>query len=501
MTMEPVAKRKRRSFGPRSRLLLLLSAALVLTALALLLLHLSKEPHAAAPQPASTARTLFSHAPEDVKAITVQRPNEAPWAVTEDEASRLFVLTGEDSYTLSEQETAKLRDAAHDMTCEAVLAQNRAEYAGHLADFGLDAPGRVASITFSDGSTVTLRVGSATAHNAAWYYTTIDGDDCLYALGTGFVDALFVSRESLVDVVQPVLHRARIDRITLTRGDGSIQAEWTLQGSIEAGDASDRWRITQPFAYPADAQSMSSILTNAANLRLGAYVAPATPDNLTRYGFDTPRMTIEIHMAPGTIGTTDMDGAFTAEDWPESTCTFVIGGQRSDMVDYVLHENSIYVSSHFTMGVFLSVDPRSSMSRYPVLTALGNLAQLTIDAPEGSTAYVLTRTERIAENNDLVYDADGRIVYDMSVTRNGEACSFEAFEAAYDRLITVSVSGVLPEDSVVDEAPHTVYTFTDVDGTVHTVALHTCGVLHDAVSVDGHLAFYLVKGEFKLDMP
>ena len=48
---------------------------------------------------------------------------------------------------------------------------------------------------------------------------------------------LLVSRESLREVLQPTLHKARIDRLTLTNGDGSIRAQWTLQGSIAASDA------------------------------------------------------------------------------------------------------------------------------------------------------------------------------------------------------------------------------------------------------------------------
>ncbi len=499
--METVAKKKRRAITARGRLLILLLAVAAVVGLVLLERCLTQEPDAGAiPAAASTSRSLFSYAPEDVTAITVQRLEEAPWTVDLDPESGLFVLAGENGFTLTENETAALRDAAHTMICEAVLADDPAEYADHLADFGLDDPDRIASITFSDGRTLTLRVGNPTAGNAAWYYTTMDGDDCLYALGQGFVDALFVSEESLWEVTQPVIHRARIDRITLLQGDGSIHAEWTLLADITASDALDRWQITSPFSYPASSDSMSTLLKNTANLRLGAYVGPATPENLTLYGFDAPRMTIEIHMAAGTIGTTNMDGAFTTEDWPENTVRLTIGGQRSDMVDYVRYEDGIYVSSHFTMGVFLSIDPRDSMNRYPVMTALGNLAALTIEKNGETTHYALTRNEQVAENNELIYDETGSLVYDVTVTRNGEAYDYAAFEAAYEQLITISVTGVIPDGDAADNAPHTIYTFTDVDGTVHTVALHSYGVLHDAIAVDGHQAFYISKGAFTTDL-
>lgn len=498
--MQHVEKKKPRVHSRRGRLIMLLAAAAVLIA-ALLLTRKLEQPEVSSGQTlADPVQTLFAYDAADVLGISVTRQGEEPWEVRLDAESGCFVLQGESGFTLSQSTTTELQQAASIITCESVVSDNPAEYADHLAEYGLDAPTRVATITFADGSARTLRIGSRAAHTSAWYYLTIDGDDHLYALSSGMVDDLFVSRESLYDVTQPVIHKARIDRITLRGSDGAVKTEWTLMGDITDDDVSERWQITAPFVYPADATAMTSLLANAANLRLGAYVCPATAEALTAYGFDAPRLTIEIHMAEGTIGSTGWDGAYTAADWPASSVTFTIGGSRSDMVDYVLHEGSIYVSSHFSMAVFLDADPRSFMNRYPVLTALGNLAALTIEENGAVTRYELTRTEQVAPNNDLVYDEEGNIVWDTAVTRNGEAFDFTAFEAAYTRLIGVSVAGVIPEGDTVDTAPHTVYTFTDVDGTVHTVALTGYGVLHDAVSVNGHQAFYITKNAFRLEL-
>ena len=99
-----------------------------------------------------------------------------------------------------------------------------------------------------------------------------------------------------------------------------------------------------------------------------------------------------------------------------------------------------------------------------------------------------------------IYDEDGNPVYTVTVTCNGVPVDYAAFEAAYNNLSLVTVSGTLPAAEAITAQPHTVYTFTDVDGTVHTVALATFDVLHDAVIVDGHAAFYLIKGGFKLNM-
>lgn len=508
--MQRVEKKKQRIPRWERPLLAALCAAL-LAAVLLLTWHVS-QPQPVTPRGAlSTAETLYSYAPEAVVAMTIQRSGEAPWSLHLDD-SGCFRLSGEDGFLLSPASTLELQQAAASITCEQVLSADPAEYTPHLAEYGLEPPDCTAVITFADGTVHTLQLGSRTAHAPTWYYMTLAGDDRLFALGIGFVDALFVSRESLREITQPTLHKARIDCLSLHNGDGSLRAQWTLPCAIDETDASERWLITAPFTYPADATAMDGLLSNIANLRLGAYVAPATPEALALYGFDSPRQIITIHMAAGSIGTTGVDGIYSVTDWPESTVTFTIGGARSDMVDYVLYGDSIYVSSHFTMGMFITTDPANTMNRYLVLTALGNLASLSIEENGTTTTYTLIRTERVAANNDLLYDESGNLQWDVQIAsgvtatgENGEALtvdgdpvSYEAFAAAYSRLAGVCAAGTLPADAAPEAVPHTVYTFTDVDGSVHTIALHSYGTLHDAIAVNGHQAFYIPKGAFSL---
>lgn len=476
--------------GLHRRLLLLGAALLLLGGVICACIWLSGDTKDDWPVSVSTAENLFEYASSEVVSVTIRRGESAPWTLLQKEG--VLSLQGEADFPLSLEAASALLNAARILPCEAVLTDDPAEYADHLADFGLDAPRYEAIINYSDGVTVHLSVGNPGTENKSWYYMTVEGDDRLFTFSRGMVEALFVSRDSLRELVSPTIHKARIDRMTLSGPDGVI--EWSLSGDIADSDAADKWNITAPFVYPADANAMAALLANISNLRLGAYVGPATAENCRLYGFDEPRLTIDIHMAAGTLGVTNPDGALETVDWPESTVTFIIGGAQSDMVDYVRYGDSIYMSSHFTMGMFIGYDVKATMSRYPVLTALGNLASLSIVQDGNKTEYLLTRREQVAENNALVTDEDGNVLYDVSVTRNGQALDYNAFAAAYSRLCLVTVSGTLPEGEESTAEPHTVLTFADVDGTVHTVALATFDVLHDAVIVDGHQAFYLIKG-------
>lgn len=490
---------KKRSAARRPGLAALLLLALAALAGLLLLLHASRQgtPEQPSAPVVSTAQTLLEYPPEDVQRITIARSGEAPWTVVRDADGRI-TLQEDTPIPLSDATAAVLADAARIIACSQVLSETPAEYLPHMAVYGLEPPDCTASITYADGRTATLHLGFI-SHENSWYYMQLEGDDRLFAMAKGLAEDLFVSRDSLLEVPQPVIHRARMDRITFTRGDGSM-LQWTLKADIADSDALDHWQITAPFTYPADADAMNSLLRNLANLRLGAWVGPATPDLLTECGFDLPRLTMALHMAPGDIALVGSAGAADPQHFSESECVITIGGERSDLVDYVLFDGQIYVSSHFTLGVFLNMEAERTMSRYLVQTALGNLASLTISTPEGDVVYALQRSEKVAPNNELLLDDDGNPQLETTVTRNGEPIDYATFEAAYSQLILTTVSGELPDPSASFPTPHTTYTFQDVNGMVSTVALADFDVLHDAVLLGGHPVYYLIKGGFQLNL-
>lgn len=489
--------RKRKPVSRRNtRLTLLCAAALLLMAAIGVTLLLEQNPPAVSvPVSQPLSITLADYAPEEVASITIRRGNDPIWTAVQAQPLCL-TIQGDEGFSLSAEESSGLLEAACNVIADDVLTDDPSAYAAQLAEYGLDNPRYWAEIVYSDGETLTLHVGSA-SQDGTWRYMLASGDDRLFALSRGAVDALFVNRDTLREIAQPTLHKARVDRITLSGPDGVI-AQWTLLASVAADDAIDHWQITQPFAYPADATAMQALLDNIGNLRLGAYVCPATPEALALYGFDQPRLAIDLHMAAATIGSVDSEGVYVTKDWPAASCTFVIGGEKSDLVDYILYEDAIYISSRFTMGMFLSYDVTETMSRYLVHTALGNLAALSIEENGNLTEYRITRTEQVAANNSLVTDALGNPVLDFSLTRNGMPTDYTAFEAAYSALLPITVSGKLPGPTI--QEPHTIYTFTDVNGTVRTLAFATYDALHDAVIIDGHQAFYLIKGGFSFPL-
>ena len=443
--------------------------------------------------------TLAAYEAAQVTRLAVTLRNGDSWSAVQG-AEGSLTLEDDPTYEVSATTATKLLESASTITYQEVLTENAAAYADRLADFGLDTPRVVLDITYSDGARWVVRIGDALSldeNNA--YYMTVDGDERLFALDRGSAEAMMVERELLHPVTQPTLHKSRFDRITFADGAGNVLAEWALQGDI-GGNAQDRWMLTAPVQYPADGEAISKLQTNLENLRLGAYVGNATPENLAACGFDAPRLMLEVHMAAGSIGTTGLDGVYTVTDWPEESFVLTVGGAKNDNVDYVRVGEQIYISSHYSLEVFMDMEPLTTLSRYTVPVALGNLRQLSIRQGDVERVYTVERTEQVAENNELVTDSEGNVLYDLRCTLNGGKIGYAAFEAAYNELLKVTVSGVLPDGWAAEEAPHTAYVFEAVTGEKYTLELVRFDALHDAVLLDGRGVFYLIRDGMRFEV-
>ena len=494
--MQNVPKKKHAARKPSRILLLILAVLLVSAAACLLIFARTPAPASESPVQEDEEITLWAGESVDITRIRIAVRNQEAWSAVQTESGAL-VLEGTDSFAVDADVAAALLSGLKNVTAE-VLSDDWHGTDEEWAAFGLDDPESVVTVEFADGRSYTLRIGNAPQYENIWQYAQLDGDTCLLSISRGLAEECYVTRGSLHSVEQLTIHADRLDKITLLNAEGEITQQWRLNGAITNADAQDRWSVTVPVSYPADGTAMTTLRKSAASIRLGEYIADAAAASIARYGLDTPRTVIRLHQAAGTIGAVGASGSYGTTDYPESTITLVIGEQENELIDYVLYDGGIYRCSALLLRGVMNADWRETVTRYPVLTALGNLASLSRETADGVDTWVITRTEQVAENNELVTDDDGNQVYDITLTKNGESADYTVFSAAYDQLMMVTMSGRLPDGWTTSDAPHTVWTFTDVDGTIHTVALTRYDAMHDAVAVDGVALFYLIQDGFEL---
>ena len=149
----------------------------------------------------------------------------------------------------------------------------------------------------------------------------------------------------------------------------------------------------------------------------------------------------------------------------------------------------------FSLNAFTETEPLSTAARYPVATPLNSLESVTVEKQGEAVRYSLVRIDSLTAENAAAgeTDAEEEAEQQYRCMRNGEEISYDAFSAAWERLLTVTVSGKLPEGWQCGET-HTKYTLRTVSGGTHTIGLSDYDGMHDAVTLDGHTYFYLIKG-------
>ena len=436
---------------------------------------------------------LARHDPDEVEEIrTVLRSGET-WTAVQTSPG-ILRFAGEGGHALDSAMASMLLSAVATVEARDTLAEDMAALADPPAAFGLDPARERVTVTYSDGSEITLVVGAKAGEgDTPFYFMRVEGRPELFALDVSTAEDLGMEAALLRVLPQPEIQQARISRISVRTAEG--ERSWALEGGIADPDTADRWFLETPLRYPADGEAMRTLRTNLTNLRLAGFAADDTPEARAAYGLDEPAAVITVEMDAGTTLVAGPNGAAVEKDWPAQTLVFTVGAARDEFVDYLLWDGCIATVSHFLVRGVTETRPLDTLSRYPVLTSLSNLARLTTETGGTRTCYEITRTTQTDENGETVTDETGRPVTVSAVTRDGEAMSWAAFEAAYGRLLLATVSGALPADFAGSEAQaHTRCVFETVTGVVHTLSLSDCDALHDAVWVDGCAAFYLVKG-------
>ena len=442
-----------------------------------------------------TRGSLIERETSELVRARIQMKDREPWTVVRNDAGEL-VIEGADAWTVDESLGERVEDALANLVYEDILTENPADYRDRLEEFGLAEPALTAEAEFSDGQKYTIRIGDDSGMaDEDFRYMTMDGDDRLYAVAGNLMEDLGIEQELLHPVAQPEIQTSRVDRITVRDGAGTVTAEWTLRGAVTDSDAAENWMLTSPVTYPADPDQTEGLIKNAGSLRLGLYIGPATDELLSECGLTTPTREIEIHMAAGATGQITDAGAYNVRDWPEETVRFLLGGARNELTDYCLYEGTVYTINHFTAAAITETDPIGTLARSLVPVATDHLGSLRIDRADGTRdEYILTYTSEPLSEEEIEENGDGetsRVV--VTCEKNGEEIPYTVFEADYERMRVVNVSGRLPDGWEKKETRER-YVFRTVSGTEHTVELSAFDAMHDAVTVDGCTLFYLIRG-------
>lgn len=425
-----------------------------------------------------------------VASVQMTPRNGETWTLIQEKADGGLSLEGE---AVDRSLGNMILEAASNITYEEILTEDPAVYEQDPEEFGFQDPLAKVTIRYTDGKEMTLILGNSGVLEESFYYMLVEGDPRLFAVDKGTVQILTTERALLHPVQQPAIVAYAIDSIKVKEKDGTVRIGWECKGSITDTDAGENWFLTDPYVYPADEDTVQGLRENAGKLLLGAYVGEGNEKNLKRFGLKDPDCVLELHTAAVTVAAINEEGQAEPEEKPEETFIFTIGDNKNEMVSYVLYEDAIYTMNRFQLAIYTDADPKESASRYVATVSWENLQGITVEDEQGTVTYTVNKRASLDENGTEMRDTEGRNLYEGTVLKNGEEIPLEAFRAAYERMMVVTVSGRLPSGYRASGNTTKKYTFHTNNGGTHILELSDFDDLHDAVAVDGCSLFYLLK--------
>jgi hypothetical protein len=151
-----------------------------------------------------------------------------------------------------------------------------------LAEFGLDAPQAVVTLTLKDGKQIGLQLGAKNP-TGVWVYGREAGKSAVLALPDG------VAR----DATRPVADYRDKTVLAFDRGGVTGLDITTPEETLGLQSADGAWTLTRPAARPADADVVGDLLEKLGAARVKAFVAE-NPASLQPFGLDRP-VRLDVH--------------------------------------------------------------------------------------------------------------------------------------------------------------------------------------------------------------
>jgi len=417
----------------------------------------------------SPVRTLQITDAAKLDSITIYPPAGESYTLQMREGALMLARGGEwaDINDIYEE---NIVSAVTQIVAQAVVAEDAAEVAEHLAEMGLDKPLARAEIRYTDGSTAELQLG-APVPNTTYSYCRWSGSPAVYMCDSGVADALTITANRLLPVEQPQVLGALISRVKLQNPNGS----YTL-----LFDDGAYGRMTEPYAYPLDGTASAGVLSALQNFRLG------TREDGSLYSFDQPLGVLEVEQLGGSYTGISSGGELISQQMPAQQLRFTIGRAEGEYFYTCEYEGECYLVSRFLLETLLGASAETLLSRHPADLADAALRSISIQTPDGTAEMMIRRTERVLPNNELETDENGQPVYEVAVTLDGKPGAQEQLDELNDRLRSMTVTGDAPKDfSIEDRKPRWSILLTAENGLTRRLDGYASDLFTDVVAVDG----------------
>lgn len=433
----------------QKRLLIVLAAAIVLLGVSIAVLLLSGQSDGDNQQSGIQTQTLtlFSDAQAGtLVSAAIETPQEN-YEISL--ADGTYAVAGLDQVRVSQQALTDFFTTLQSLQLAVIQDADLSD----PAQYGLDNPTAVLTLTLADNTAAGITVGTRYPFDDL-YYCSIEGVDSPCLIASDVVQTLLAGKEQWRDKsLFPALSADNIQLLTKVSVTSSQGTNFTVELSNELdADGYLQYFLTEPVHQKLDLDAVAGKLLSYLTFVSGDAVLAEGVTDTSGYGFENPYAVIELVL----------DG---------KTDRILLGDQIPDNTEYryvMLDGGDTVYSFKAFREMILTTDLTELVGSNVVEYPLADVGQFTLTA-DGKTDV-------------FRYAEDG-------VTRNGQLADSTKLTALYDSLRALSFDGV-----VAGETPGDLQLRLDLaltDGSVVTYEFRSISDRACTVVKDGRYAFFL----------
>ncbi len=476
--------------GNVKRIVVAAAVTAAAAAATLLLMFVFPERGDSLPEPSDSpapplSRYLLKTDPDSIVRLVLTRSGADPFSVEyfrDAEGGISFAASPEDAYFgYDASRLISLLFSVSSVPASAYIADSPDD----LAPYGLDDPVLTAELTFADGGSDCILIGSETPVDHG-RYALLRSDGDVYTIGGTVADLLMRRAEDYrkIDPFPSYGGETVYDSISffgITRRDGvRIDVHLDRELSIEGNQASSPHIMTSPVLSSCAEEKVDSLLDALASVRFNSVYGDIGPDRLEEFGFDSPgRLTLKDtdgNVLDIVVGRAE-GGTFYAAD----------AGQYEA---FLAGEYGLLCLMTYTGGSeWLDTDYMTLLIRTVWLEDIHNAASISFDL-SGEKYYM-----ELNEYDDVT--ASGSPVVRVYGVINGKELSETNTKRIYSRMLNLRAAGVIGEGAEYDaEASYSVRIDLRSGGS-RTLELHRINARQYACVVDGTAEYYVYSSNIQ----
>ena len=478
--MQKIRRKKEKQVS--ARLLILAAVLFILLCTGAVLLLNRPKPRPAA-RPEEPDLLLYQKDLSSLSSISLYRGETLQMTLLYQNSE--LTVEGRPDFPLQKNAALNLLSVAESLRADEQVLELPPDGTVSLSAFGLSPAERSARFRYTDGTEITLSVGSLIPIENPRYYAMVTGRDAIYSVTQDIRDSISRTLENIHPIEQPQVSSRFLDRITIS-GDTDFDAVRTAEG----------WQMQKPVAYPLSDAAMETLLQKLDSIRFAGWIGEYDQIDPAAYGLAPARRTMTLYFAETVVTAPDQDGSEHSFSLPANEMSISLGDVRSETSFYMLYEGQVYSGTVLSFGFLQNFSWEKYVPDRPVSLAVNHLSGVRCRWDGQEKDFRISYTERVLPNNDLETDEYGNILYDMTVSCGGETVSADAFAAWY--LSLNAICGTQRTEPVMmspDDEPVFSLLLVNQDQSVsRSVAICKGSAVQDILYVDGISLFTIDSG-------